>query len=431
MGESASCAVETYLELPRDGDLLLIHKGQTEHWSLQSLQQLGQFSCLWANSVFALYAHRSRRRWSDWPIARHVPRRGSLERLPVKRPGTPEVLLISAGNMGNLGDDAVTTCAARIIGAAAGAAHIVRRGPPIMRADVARASCVVLGGGGLLYDACPHNLQNYALPLLMAAELHRPAVCLGIGTQGVRTDLGRRLLAHALSNCRWVSVRDPGDADRLRDIAPDAKLSVDQDLAFHLGTVAVRTGSINPEYPRIGVSWVSPEPMLAKDNMRKYQRAIDETADLAPPGASIELVVQSRDDLSMYQRWQNHKGLRIRTFKGQAIEAVLEYYACLDLVLTSRYHGFIFALLTGRPVICTGSSQGKIARLIKYAVPSAEPCFIALAEFDSSVLHERLIRYMNDPHALMPKASEVIACVERARALDQRLAYECGKISGQ
>lgn len=424
-GPTASSAIESYLRAPGDRDLLLLHKGQIDQWSRCALEGLPRFRCLWANPVFAIYAHR--RRWilPDLRTRRHMPDPQTLRRLAIELPDRPTVLLISAGGMGNLGDDVVTQCAARIIEAAHPEVVIERRAPPVMRGDIARASCIVLGGGGLLYDSCPYNLQNYSLPLLMAAELGRPAICLGIGTQGIRTDPGRRLLGRALSECRWVSVRDPGDAEVVRDIAPAAEVSVDQDLAFRAGRVSRSRGSDQHRPTRIGASWVCSRRLLAAARMREYQRVIEDTVALAPPDASVELVVQSRDDLPMYREWQERHGCRIRGFDGESIEQVLDYYAGLDLVLTSRYHGFIFALLTERPVICTGNLRGKIDRLIRSAVPSAAPCFIPIKQFDRRALQRSLELFARDPSALTPRPSEVDACIERARALDERFARQC------
>jgi len=425
LGPKASSSIESYLAPPGDRDLLLLHKGQIDQWSLCALEGLRRFRCLWANPVFAIYAHR--RRWilPDLRTRRHMPDRQTFRRLAIEPSERPIVLLISAGGMGNLGDDVVTECAARIIGAAHPEVVIERRAPPVARSDVARASCIVLGGGGLLYDSCPYNMQNYSLPLLMAAELGRPAVCLGIGTQGIRTEPGRRLLGRALNDCRWVSVRDPGDARVVRDIAPAAELSVDQDLAFRAGRVHRSRDRDHARPTRIGASWVYSRRLLAAPRMRRYQRVIEDTVDLAPPGASVEFVVQSRDDLPMYREWQKIHGCRIRDFDGESVEQVLDYYADLDLVLTSRYHGFIFALLTGRPLICTGNLRGKIDRLIRSAVPSAAPCFIPLKQFDRLALQRRLELFAHDPSALTPCPSEVDACIERARVLDERLARQC------
>lgn len=424
LGPAASSVVESYLEPPGERDLLVVHKGQPDQWSQHALDGLGRFRCLWADPVFAIYAHR--RRWilPELHTRRHMPDRQLLVPATVEPPEPARVLLISAGGMGNLGDDAVTQCAAEIIRSARSDVVIERRSPPLTRSEVARASCIVLGGGGVLYDSCPFNLQNYSIPLLMAAELERPAICLGIGTQGIRTNLGRRLLGRALSHCLWVSVRDPGDARIVRDIAPAAKVYIDQDLAFRAGRRHRSRRFDHARPTRIGVSWVDSRRLLATIRMREYQRVIEDTVALAPAGASVELVVQSRDDLPMYREWQEQHGCRIRDFGGQPIEQVLDYYAELDLVLTSRYHGFIFALITGRPVICAGNLHGKIDRLIRSAVPSAAPCFIPLRQFDRRALQRSLALFTRDPSALRPCASEVDACIARAQALDERFARQ-------
>lgn len=172
-------------------------------------------------------------------------------------------------------------------------------------------------------------------------------------------------------------------------------------------------------------SWVYSRRLLAAARMREYQRIIEDTVDLVPPDAALELVVQSRDDLPMYREWQKRHGCRIRSFDGETIEQVLDYYAGLDLVLTSRYHGFIFALPTERPVICTGNLRGKIDRLIRSAVPSAASCFIPLKQFDHLALQRRLELFARNPSALTPRPSEVDAGIERAHALDARFAREC------
>ena len=422
LGPAASSMVESYLAPPGERDLLLLHKGQTDQWSLRALEGLGQFRCLWADHVFAIFAHRRRWMLPELHTRRHMPDRQVLRRAAIKPPERRRVLLISAGGMGNLGDDAVTQCAAKIIRSARPGVVIERRSPPLTRSDVARASCIVLGGGGVLYDSCPYNLQNYSTPLLMAGELGRPAICLGIGTQGIRTDMGRRLLGRALSHCLWVSVRDPGDAKVVRDIAPAATVYVDQDLAFRAGGRHRSRAVDHHGSTRIGMSWVDSRRLLAARRMRKYQQVIENSVDLVPAGASVELVVQSRDDLPMYLEWQEQHGCWIRDLDGQTIEQVLDYYAELDLVLTSRYHGFIFALITGRPVICTGNLRGKIDRLIRSAIPSAAPCFIPLRRFDRRALQRNLELFTRDPSALTPCAGEVDACFARAQALDERFA---------
>ena len=128
-----------------------------------------------------------------------------------------------------------------------------------IRAAVAAAELVVVGGGGLFQDywgvdrttlgtARHHGVTFYAWPLLLAAELHVPSLLWGVGVGPLSTQGGRSLARAAVEAASWVSVRDHASAALLAELGvPEERVAVVPDAAWAAPQRCVDRGAVLAE----------------------------------------------------------------------------------------------------------------------------------------------------------------------------------------
>lgn len=117
--------------------------------------------------------------------------------------GRPYVVVAAASLTGNAGDRLIATAARRLLQKAwPDKAIVVADGSPDRRL-VACASAVVLGPGGMLYDAADgrfdlFNLANWFHYGFLAAEYGIPLFSLGLGHQGMTSEIGWKFVEELL-----------------------------------------------------------------------------------------------------------------------------------------------------------------------------------------------------------------------------------------
>lgn len=424
---------------PEEVDTIIVHKGKIDEYDRSFLDAFIERSrYATANEVFALFSNAAeapaerqdhahlqtlidRLKSHALDIAIDVQReRGMIPYLKAKGrqlwPRRDRVgrrfLICSANGFGNLGDDAVTEALADIVREVEPTAEVVITNPPPQRKYVEDADVVLVGGGGLFYDRDFPNAINYTQYLFWARELGKPAMAVGVGTQGIRTDAGKRLFREALDHCGLITVRDDNDREVLeKQVGVRPPVHVTRDLAFLL-TKSPCSRSIRRDKPLLlfALSDVSSAARYAQYR-RTAERCI---ADLLED-YDVQLMLHSYRDRRLYERLNRTFGCPIINVIGQAATRALSVYEGADLVITSRYHGLIFSLLQGVPVVPVSTPGTKVERLVRYGLSSLADVHIEVSNFTPDALKERLSEVRSGALTTQSR-QEVEACIQLARS---------------
>lgn len=282
------------------------------------------------------------------------------------------VLIVGANGMGNAGDDVLALMTAKVAAAALGDAAIRIVAPPYTDACLDGIDVVLLGGGGLLYDRHFENIENYTRFLLNAQARDIATGCVSVGTQGMRTPQGRRLLKSTLDRCAFVTVRAEADARVLReDVNTVVPVTTTQDLGFLLEDKR-RYPLPSCERFRIFISVLEPRYMLAREKLEQYRQSMFDVVGQAAQWAEICFVLQSQDDIGLYRELNQSIGNMgtILDPLAHGVDAVIDLYRQADLVVASRFHALVFSLLADVPVIPIIGRFGKSQRMLKSAFSS-------------------------------------------------------------
>lgn len=410
---------------PEDAEAIIVHKGMLRALGWRRIAaMLATTVPVLANEVFVVFRRGAGRAVADPALDAHLAPLLAFCRhwqaLP-RRPSTGGLAVVaSAWNVGNCGDDAVSLAAAAIC-RRLGFEEVALLGPDGPLDPIERAGLVVLGGGGLLYDDDIVNAANYTAPLRFAATCGVPFAALGVGTQGIRTPFGRAAFHDALSGAALIAARDPTDLAVLRDRCGLGQVEAGADLAFALPDLEPHWFTEAPRPPRtrplallsLGYSRETPalqgEPLLR--NVLAMAHSLGETHDLL-------LAQHSTDDAVVYAEAARILGIRHVNLAELGVPMAIATYASADLVVTSRYHGAIFAALTGTPVATVCDGQTKLGRLVKQVLPSLASAATSLDEAGRPLLAGRDLARQARPAA----EAEVMALRRRVLDGEARLA---------
>ena len=70
--------------------------------------------------------------------------------------------------------------------------------------------------------------------MFYASESNIPHFCIGIGTQGINSEIGKYLFKNALNKSKLTVVRDPRDKELLASIGVETPIEVTNDIVFSL-----------------------------------------------------------------------------------------------------------------------------------------------------------------------------------------------------
>lgn len=331
----------------------------------------------------------------------------------------------SAWNVGNCGDDAVTLAAAAIC-RRLGFDDVTLLGPDGPLDKIEEAGLVVLGGGGLLYDNDIANTANYTAPLRFATACGVPHAALGVGTQGICTAFGRAAYREALSGAIVVAARDDTDVAELRDGCGLTQTERGADLAFALPDLEPQWFSALPKPARtrplalLSLGYTRETPGLQGETLLRtilgIARSVGETHELL-------LARHSTDDAAAHAEAARILGIRELDLAALGVPMAIATYAAADVVITSRYHGTIFAALTGTPVATVCNAGAKLGRLINQSLPSLASAMTGLDESGIPAIGGRDLIRLARPAA----PSEVVTQRSAALACEARLATAMGR----
>lgn len=321
-------------------------------------------------------------------------------------------LIVSAKGFGNIGDDIVSMVSGSLLKSIDSNIDIRYADLGFDHSEVQWADIVILGGGGVLYDSSKDNVDNYLRFIDHAHLMKKRVIAIGLGVQGIYSDYGKRRYRETLSLLDLLIVRDDRDADSLSSLGVAGPIFTAPDLAFLLPELLPIMKEMfaysEPEYlkelrslkgvlseqkrPLVGMSVASEDgsahvdinPKLKVDyaGMSASLATIVET--IVSNDSHVVLFQQSRDDERLYgdivEKYGRDSITLVKPVGEDGVIAAMDVYRLFDRVLTSRYHGFILAILSRTPLaIIDGTNSGKSTRAVSSFFPSLQSSIVHLS----------------------------------------------------
>jgi polysaccharide pyruvyl transferase WcaK-like protein len=407
-----------------DVDAFIVHKGLMHRIDPDALLEIYfNWSCVFANDVFCIFARQSKGNVDTTSHSAHLaPVTSFVSKLHQKHNtvGIPKsAVIVSAFGVQNVGDDLVSISSERML-RDVGIEQITKSGPNVSLDDIEHHDLIVLGGGGLLYDSDPENLENYLYPLRTASRLGKKTAVLGVGTQGLHSTIGRESTAGILRNVDFISVRSPLDKEVIEGLDGSIDLEVvdGQDMGFYAAgelrahAIAVK---VRRKLALFSISITIRERLAALG--LDFERICSEILNrLIQDGYEVNLALHSLDDERYYYSLAEMHNLRILDLARLGIYGTASVYSRSDLVVTSRFHAIIYAAIFGRRVVSLYGDRCKSGRLLKSYLPSILRQSEEIEDFDLDRLMAKI------DQATSPDPSEVKSCEEAAMVMKDRLA---------
>jgi polysaccharide pyruvyl transferase WcaK-like protein len=248
------------------------------------------------------------------------------------------------------------------------------------------ADMLIMTGTGMLGDfgISPLGLHYEILKWTVAAKLARcKVIFLSVGAGPLRNALSRQFVKAALACADYRSYRDDFSKDYLKSIGFDSDRDhVYPDLAFSYPTARLpRSSNRSCNKPVIGIGvityfnrrCVSPED---ESIYRGYLTKLGNFATwLLERKYNVRLLIgdvtydqRARQDLRTFleERGFDFENENIIDEPASSVEEVLSQLAATDLVIASRFHNVLLALMLGKPVLAI-SYHEKVDALMEEA----------------------------------------------------------------
>jgi len=224
------------------------------------------------------------------------------------------------------------------------------------------ADLVVASGGGQL-DAVWGGAWGQPYALARWAWLSRragvPFVFLSVGYGQASNWLSRRFLKYAVRSAKYCSVRDAGSREMTIKLGVERDLPVVPDMAFGLQPPA-RRALKRPGFD-IAISpmvYLRPGSWPVEDN-DGYRRLVAMWADLVSAvvrrGDRAHLFVSSPGDMpAVHDTWECLDATTRASCTitcPESPDALLEFYRGVEIVIASRLHGVLLAIISRLPVL--------------------------------------------------------------------------------
>jgi len=406
-------------------DCLILHKGMLDRLKDNYLKDFKtDFDYIYGNAVFVVLIKKNLNsvRLTGVPNHFNLNVNSSIEKKVVTKKNVMNILLVTANNNGNIGDDAITYAAFDMILEIYPKAHIIIDKAPASKSIISQVDMLIIGGGGIFYDNDFYNAQNYCQYFLYAHEAGVKSCAIGIGALGRRTTLGNELFKKALNLTEFIVVRDKESKKSLVEtIRTTSAVIIKQDIAFTLkpkGNYLLKRSTNKP------VLLFSLTDASNKKNFENYHHAQKQCMQMLVKHFEVKLLVQSQDDLSFYKDLQNIFKLDIIVLKFKDIKKIISLYQQSDLVITARLHSLIFSALAHVPIITisTERNASKLDILINDSLPSARQGHINMHNYSIEALNAKVIDYFVDKSKYIVSSDEVKNCCSIAQSTKDQLS---------
>ncbi len=232
---------------------------------------------------------------------------------------------------------------------------------------IAEADVAISCGGGFWQDSWGAGVLIHVAQVLAALVAGVPVVCLGQSVGPFRSARLRALVGHVLRRTDAVVIRESESLATVQAmrIAPE-RLHLGTDMAFALDRdrPVRRAGALRSGRLRVGVTarnWAFPHSLDRQAAQRHYEDALVVALDhlLAVHDAEIVFLPQvigpGNDDDRLVER-----GLAARLKRPDRVRVVeddlapselVEMLEGMDMLLATRFHSAIFAMLARVPVV--------------------------------------------------------------------------------
>lgn len=226
-----------------------------------------------------------------------------------------------------------------------------------------RTADLILAAGGGQLDAVwggawgqPYALARWAW---LAQRARVPFAFLSVGYGGAGGASSRALLRYAISSSVYCSVRDSGSLALARKLGVKRTVPIVPDLAFALRSKP----ALRPQRPGYDIG-ISPMVFMRPGNWPQHDRAVyeryvalwaDLVADRVSEGDRVHFFVTDPADMhavrDVLARLNDSDRAACVVEDVSTPTELLDLFRRLDLVVSSRLHGVLLAIVAGRPVL--------------------------------------------------------------------------------
>ncbi|PWA05763.1 polysaccharide pyruvyl transferase [Pueribacillus theae] len=235
-------------------------------------------------------------------------------------------------------------------------ATMVHHKPIIGQLDV-----LLIGGGGILMDLYRNGPIVYGMYGWLARRANTPVAIYGAGAGPIESTLGKILLRSLVNGAEMVTVRDPKSKKLLESIGVNKQIDVISDPAFFVEAPGKKAQAKKGFH--IGVTAV---PYCNKtywpvDHTEKYHHYIRGMAQ------NLDHIIEANPDTVIHffstkhpydteaakdiRQLMKHKDCTAVLDRMLTHEEVLQIISGLDLVIGTRLHSLILAIVTETPVL--------------------------------------------------------------------------------
>lgn len=298
-----------------------------------------------------------------------------------------QLLVVGASGMGNVGDDLLAVCLRDIL-ERIGHVEVAFADPDIDVAYCRGFDVIIAGPGGILYadkDGVPeyNNLVNYLKFAFFCESIGAEFWLIGIGDQQSNPieqmpALVRLFWKGALARCNMATVRDHFSAALLRD-GGVARVVVGQDMVFGLSEkVNAIPHPVQSGAARIALcgEWFAYGQLREISDQLCSAEGVNLTV-----GLDFQLLIFSEDDVSHVSRLtaQLRKvghSVSVSDARHLSFERLCYLLKGCNLLVTTRFHAMVLAMLCKIKFLVADSRNGKKHRLLQQFPEYQSGCLV-------------------------------------------------------
>jgi polysaccharide pyruvyl transferase WcaK-like protein len=258
------------------------------------------------------------------------------------------VLICGATAWGNKGDDAIRDNIVAVVKEAAPDADVIATRPFVQKGLVEWADKVIIGGGGILYDECQGNFNNYfgvGSYLDHANRLNKPVCICSIGVERFDKPQNIAFLRQQLKTVHHVSVRHRQNAELFERYELHDNVVCGDDIAF-------LTPRANCRFTNRGTPRACLIPNIKFWNWYDKDDIKWLVGMMKDEGYAMHVATISTEDNGMAREIYGWTGTPWGggDFLHLNPNELVSLFADMDVVLSGRLHGMILAQCGGAKV---------------------------------------------------------------------------------
>lgn len=226
------------------------------------------------------------------------------------------------------------------------------------REEVQRLDVLILGGGGILYDA---DAETYLREVMLAQELDIPVAVYAISAGPLRDPKVRATVANALNNVQLITVRDRQGYRLLEDVGveKDIHLTADPALlieAASLPVEALMSEGVDFDRHLVGFSVREPGPAAPHISPDHYYELLANAADFMIDRMNVDVVfvpmekgdIRHSHGVVANMEYSQRAEILRRNYTSQQILSLIGRF---DFCVGMRLHFLIFSALQSVPFV--------------------------------------------------------------------------------